>query len=187
MKAVILRVPNVLGRNSQAVERFYSIIESALPADQYTLDVGTMSFVKPYGVIALIIAARCLSGRSGQPVVVRRGSETLSGQALLDALPDFHLNDLEARLFGERQAEYHFEAAETDRKLIAAEMGDFVEAVRTRRQPESTGEDGLRAVALVYAMLESSLAGRPVTMAEILSGAVHEYQDRVEQAGSETG
>ena len=123
-------------------------------------------------------------GRSGKPVVVRRGSETLSGQALLDALPDFCLSDLEARLFGERPAEYHFETTETDRKLIAAEMGDFVEAVRARRQPESTGEDGLRAVALVYAMLESSLAGRPVTMAEVLGGSVHQYQDRVEQSGA---
>ena len=70
MEAVILRVPNVLRGNTQAIERFYSIIESAPPADQYTLDVGTMSFVKPYGVIALIIAARCLSGRSGRPVLL---------------------------------------------------------------------------------------------------------------------
>ncbi len=126
-------------------------------------------------------------GRSGQPVVVKRRGETLTGDALLAALPEFRLNDLEARLFGERPAEYHFEATETDRKLIAAEIGDFVEAVRSRRPPESTGEDGLRAVALVYAMLESSLAGRPVTMAEILSGAVHEYQDRVEQASDALG
>jgi len=70
MESVILRVPNVLGRNTQAIERFYSIIESAPPADQYTLDVGMMSFVKPYGVIALVIAARCLSGRSGRPVLL---------------------------------------------------------------------------------------------------------------------
>jgi hypothetical protein len=59
MEAVILRVPNVLQGNTQAIERF-SIIKSAPPADQYTLDVGTMSFVKPYDIIPLVIAAHCL-------------------------------------------------------------------------------------------------------------------------------
>ena len=121
-------------------------------------------------------------GRSGRPVVVKRAGETLTGQALLDALPDFRLNDLEAMLFGQRPSEYNLPADEVDRKLIAAEMGDFVEAVRTGRRPESSGEDGLRAVALIYAMIESSLAGRPVTMHEVLSGQIHAYQDRVEAA-----
>ncbi|MBC7287058.1 MAG: Gfo/Idh/MocA family oxidoreductase [Armatimonadetes bacterium] len=121
-------------------------------------------------------------GRTGRPVVVRRGDEVLSGEALLAELPEFHLEDIQSRLFGERPTEYSFEWAETDRKLIAAEIGDFVEAVRERRPPGSTGADGMRAVAVIYALLESSLAGRRVTVEDVLSGKLHAYQDRVEEA-----
>jgi len=59
--------------------------------------------------------------RSGKPVEVRRGGETLTGDALPAALPDYALNDIETRLFGERPASYSLQGPETDRKLIAAE------------------------------------------------------------------
>lgn len=72
-----------------------------------------------------------------------------------------------------------------DRKLIAAEMWDFIDAVRTRRQPEADGAAGLRAVAIIYAMMESALAGHTITLKEVLSGQIHAYQDRVEAAPRE--
>ena len=124
----------------------------------------------------------CPSDRSGRPVTVRRGGEELSGDALLDALPDYALNEVETRLFGERPAQYALEGAVTDRRLLAAQMHDFVEAVRLRRPPEADGAAGLRAVAIIFAILESSLTGRPVTMDEVLDGSLRAYQDRVETA-----
>ena len=120
--------------------------------------------------------------RSGRPVQVQRGTETLAGEALLAELPEYHLNEVETRLFGERPASYSFEGPATDRKLIAAEMADFVEAVRSGRPPEVDGMGGLRSVAIIHAILESALADRRVTLDEVLDGDLHAYQDTVEAA-----
>ena len=125
------------------------------------------------------------SDRSGSPVQARRGSETLEGDALLDALPDYRLNDAETKLFGDRPGAYSLKSPETDRKLLAAEMHDFADAIRTGRSPETDGLTGMRSVAIIYAIMESAQAGRPVTMDEILSGKLHDYQDRVEAASME--
>jgi predicted dehydrogenase len=124
----------------------------------------------------------CPSGRSGQPVVVHRRGLAISEDALVRNLPDYSLNHIETVLFGERPGAYQLESAVTDRKLIAAELHDFAEAVRTGRSPETDAQSGLRAIALIYGVLESSLAGRTVTMDDILDGSLHAYQDRVEAA-----
>ncbi len=120
--------------------------------------------------------------RSGQPVKVRRGAETLEGAALLRALPDWHLNEIETRLFGERPTSYSLQSVETDRKLIAAEMHGFVQAIRSGSEPEADGATGLRSVAVTSAVLESATAGRPVTVDEVLKGGLHAWQDTVEAA-----
>lgn len=118
--------------------------------------------------------------RSGKSVRVQRGSEVLTGDALVEALPDFHLNEIESRLFGERPGGYAFESAVTDRKLIAAELADFVDALREHREPEVPGELGLRSVAVVYAVLESAACGQPVEVQDVLSGEVGHFQQQVE-------
>ena len=127
----------------------------------------------------------CPSSRSGRPVEVRRGEELLTGDTLLAELLDYSLNPIETALFGERPSSYQLEPVVTDRKLIAAELHDFAEAVRTDRAPESDGRTGLRAVGLIYGVLESSLAGRTVAVAEVLDGSLHAYEDRVEAARGE--
>ncbi|NQT88139.1 Gfo/Idh/MocA family oxidoreductase, partial [bacterium] len=118
--------------------------------------------------------------RSGKSLGVRRGSETLADEQLLAALPGYHLNDIETRLFGERPASFDLEGPVTDRKLIAAEVHDFVEAIRQGRAPEADGQRGLRSVALIMAILESAHAGRPVSISEVLDGSLHTYQDTIE-------
>ena len=134
--------------------------------------------------------------RSGRGVEVRRGDEKLSGEALLAELADYRLNEIETRLFGERPASYSFEGPVTDRKLIAAEMHDFVAAIRSGRgcgagdralarggrPPEADSETGLRSVAVVHSVLESAHAGRPVMIDEVIGGDLHVYQDTVEAA-----
>jgi predicted dehydrogenase len=122
--------------------------------------------------------------RSGRPVRLERGKETLEGEALVAALPDFHLSDIETRLFGERPAGYQLQGTETDRKLIAAETADFLDAVRDNRPPEVPAEVGLRSVGLIMALLESAHSGSPVEMEAVLSGAVHEFQDFLERRGA---
>lgn len=120
--------------------------------------------------------------RSGRPPTIRRGSETLTGADLLPLVPDFRLNDIETRLWGERPAGYELPYPETDRKLIASEMHGFVQAILTGSPLEADAATGLRSVAIVEAMLESSVAGRAVTIDEVLAGSPHAYQDRLEAA-----
>ena len=122
--------------------------------------------------------------RSGGPVRVQRGREVLEGEALVEALPDYRLNDIETRLFGERPAGYTYPGPETDRKLLAAETADFLDAVRDRREPEVPGEVGLRSVGLVYGVLESAAAGVPVKLDEVVSGRVNAFQESVELAAA---
>lgn len=122
------------------------------------------------------------SDRSGGPVKVRMGGQILEGDAVVERVPDFQLSEIETDLFGERPGGYSFEGPVTDRKLIAAEMADFVDAIRDDRGPEVPGELGLRSVAVIYALLESAASGQPVTVADVLSGAVSAVQDQVEHA-----
>ncbi len=102
MTNIVLQIPSVLGRNPQAIESFYSIVQSVPPADQYILDAKAVSFVRPYGAIALVTAARLLAGYSGHPVQLENlGDEVypyLQRMNLFDVdknwlQPTFSLND----------------------------------------------------------------------------------------------
>ena len=50
------------------------------------------------------------------------------------------------------------------------------------KAPICSGERALEALAVIYACLESSMTGRAVAVADILSGAAHEYEDTIEAA-----
>lgn len=58
---------------------------------------------------------------------------------------------------------------------------DWIEAVRNGMQPETSGDEGLRDLAAAFAVVESSLAGRQISLDEILSGEVSAYQDPINQ------
>lgn len=49
-------------------------------------------------------------------------------------------------------------------------------------QPVSSGERALEALAVIYACLEASLTGHATSIADILSGAAHRYEDGIEAA-----
>ena len=49
------------------------------------------------------------------------------------------------------------------------------------RDPETSGQEGLRDLAAAYAILESSVAGRAVTLDEVLSGTVDGYQREIDE------
>jgi predicted dehydrogenase len=109
------------------------------------------------------------------------GRGDIPADALLDLAPGFRLDAATASLFGaERLAEYRLGFAETDRKLIAAEYADFAGAIRGEHPPEVGAEQGMRAVAIMYAMLESGALGRPVSVAEVLAGQAGEYQRSID-------
>jgi predicted dehydrogenase len=120
--------------------------------------------------------------RTGQPIVVHLpGRGELSGEALLELVPDFRLDPATAALFGgERLAGYSFPFEEVDRKLLAVEYADFADAVAAGRAPEVDAEQGARSVAVSYALLESGVLGRPVAVEEALAEAVSDYQREID-------
>ncbi len=120
--------------------------------------------------------------RNGGPVrVVLDDGADLSGDAVLDLVPDWRLDADAAVLFeNARPGGYAYDFVTTDRKLLALEYAELARCVRTGTAPEVDGRTGRAAVALIDGLFESSLLGRPVTMAEVESGAVDGYQREID-------
>jgi hypothetical protein len=66
--AVTLTVPDVLAGGVADVERLHSLADNCRPAARFVLDMRRVGFVKPHGVVALLLAARRLSDLSGRRV-----------------------------------------------------------------------------------------------------------------------
>ena len=56
---------------------------------------------------------------------------------------------------------------------LGIEQADFVDAIANDHEPEVSGEQGLRSLALVVGLLESEHLGRMVTLAEMLRQPGH--------------
>ena len=62
----------------------------------------------------------------------------------------------------------------------AIQQLDWLRAIERGEDPETSGREGLLDLACAFAMLESSMAGREVTLAEVLSGEVRAYQGEID-------
>jgi predicted dehydrogenase len=176
------------------------------PADAEDLSVGVARFES--GAIAnwmLSLAGRgegffhrAIYGSGGSLVIpsdrtgkALRLNQRQNGQdaavpdaELLALVPDFALDPVTAALFGgERLATYDMAWADIDANLLGIEQADFVAAVQEQREPEVTGEQGVRSVAVVLAFLESELIGRSVTVDEILEGKTAVYEADILEEG----
>lgn len=67
------------------------------------------------------------------------------------------------------------------RDAAAISQYDWLSAIEKGTDPETSGVEGLRDLAAAYAILESNMAGRAVTLDEVLSGAVDAYQRPIDQ------
>lgn len=67
-----ITVPNVLGADVRAIEAFYNRTQELPPAQVYEIDMSQVSFIRPYGLLALVIAGRNLSQVSGNKVLLSR-------------------------------------------------------------------------------------------------------------------
>ncbi len=122
------------------------------------------------------------SDRSGQLITLHKDGESICDASLLDLAPDLHLEPVTAALFGGgRLWGYQFPFPETDRKLLAVEYGELGLAIEDGGPIEVDATQGTRSVALSYAMLESSEAGRALTMEEVLAEKVDAYQLEIDQ------
>ena len=115
--------------------------------------------------------------RTGKPPILHTAEGSITGQELADKI-GFKLDPLTDKLYG--GVSYQLDWAETDSGLLAIEIHDFAEAIAEGRPPEVDGMGGLTAVASVLAVYESGLAGRAVTMEEVLDSRVSVYQDEID-------
>jgi predicted dehydrogenase len=58
---------------------------------------------------------------------------------------------------------------------------DWLDAVRCRRAPETSGREGLANLACAFAVHEANLAGRCVAIEEVASGRLREYQRPIDE------
>lgn len=58
---------------------------------------------------------------------------------------------------------------------------DWLTAIEKGTDPETSGVEGLRDLAAAYAILESNMAGRAVTLDEVLTSTVDAYQRPIDQ------
>lgn len=69
--SAIVQVPNVLGQDIRNVETFFRLLPSTpLQTDCY-FDMGLVEWLKPYGIIGLVLAARHLQSSSHHKVYLR--------------------------------------------------------------------------------------------------------------------
>lgn len=115
--------------------------------------------------------------RTGKAPILHTAEGDLTGQALADKI-GFKLDELTQNLYG--GVSYELSWAETDSGLLALEIHDFAAAIMEGRPPEVDGEGGLTAVASVLAVYESGIAGRAVTMEEVMESRVSTYQDEID-------
>src|SRR5215203_6614860 len=65
---VTLTVPDALGGGVGDVEAVHALVNGRRPAERFVLDMRRVGFVKPYGVVALLLVTRRLAGLSGRRV-----------------------------------------------------------------------------------------------------------------------
>ena len=121
--------------------------------------------------------------RNGRPIrLVLDDGIDVADERILDHAPSYRLEPAAATFFGgERVWTYDFDFATTDRKILALEYDELARCIRHGKRPEVDGEMGRRDVALVYALFESQVAGRPVTIGEVESSAVDGYQREIDE------
>jgi predicted dehydrogenase len=115
----------------------------------------------------------------GVPALMGSTGCVKSGQVILDS--------------GERvPLQPQFEQALTDaeraqffplglRDPYAIQQLDWLRAIEHGRDPETSGREGLRDLACAFAILESSVLGRQVTIDEVLSGSADTYQRPIDE------
>lgn len=137
-----------------------------------------------HGTGGSLTIPRDRSGHSLRLMQRHQGNDVeLTETEQLALVPDFVLDDVTASIFGsDRLSSYDMTFANIDADLLAVEQADFVEAIVAGREPEVTGEIGLRSLALVLGFLESERLGRMVSMDELLQGEAMPYQAVIEAA-----
>ncbi len=117
--------------------------------------------------------------RGGRISLKRRSEDDMSFEEILQSSDGFTLEPLAEHFFPSRIAAGD---KAVDWKLIALEYYELAEAILHGRRIEVDGMSGMKDVAAVYAIFESSKLGRAVTMGEVESCQVYDYQSEIDEA-----
>ncbi len=132
--------------------------------------VGTLAFTwAGHGAPTSLPGGLTIYGDGGSlrgTTLVRDGGEEVDARTLFDAEADAATR------------ERFFPHGLTD--SFAVLLLDWLRAIRRGGQPETSGMEGLRDLAAAFAMLESSAAGGPVRVADVLAGRVRAYQEAID-------
>ena len=121
--------------------------------------------------------------RSGEsPRIVRNDGREITGDAVLELVPDFELDDTTSILWNgaRRISSYDMNFREIDSKILAYEYLDMVQAAESGGQPEVGPKEGMDALALAYALMESGMSGLPVTVEDVAEGKASAFQDEID-------
>ena len=140
-----------------------------------SLGVSTIS-----GSTGTMYRPRSRSGES--PRIVRNDGTEITGDALLELVPDFELDDTISILWNgaRRISSYDMDFRQIDSKILAYEYLDMVHAAESGMQPEVGPREGMYALALAYALLESGMSGLPVTVDDVVEGKSSAFQDEID-------
>jgi len=140
-----------------------------------SLGVSTIS-----GSTGTMYRPRSRSGES--PRIVRNDGTEITGDALLELVPDFELDDTISILWNgaRRISSYDMDFREIDSKILAYEYLDMVHAAESGMQPEVGSREGMYALALAYALLESGKSGLPVTVDDVVEGRSSVFQNEID-------
>ena len=124
------------------------------------------------------------SRQGTSPRIVREDGTSVEGDALLDLVPNFEIDDVTSTLWdGERRmSSYDMDFRKIDAKILAIEYMDLAGAVADGRSPEVGSTEGMAALALAYGVMESGEANQAVSIDDVLSGAVSRFQDDIDRA-----
>ena len=119
--------------------------------------------------------------RRGDPLTLNLdGIGTVSGDEVLELVPEFRLDELTSRLFGaDRLGSYKTPFEDADRYLVALEFYELGRCITDGTKPEVDAYVGRRDLAVCSAALESSVLGRPVRIAEIEREETAVYEESI--------
>ncbi|MBA3943720.1 MAG: Gfo/Idh/MocA family oxidoreductase [Herpetosiphonaceae bacterium] len=115
----------------------------------------------------------------GAPVLMGSKGSISGGEIILDDGSQQPLQPLFERSLTPHERERFFPLGLQD--PYAIQQWDWLQAIEQRRDPETSGYEGLRDLACAFAILESSALGREVSVAEILDGQADRYQRGIDE------
>jgi predicted dehydrogenase len=186
----------VMSMDYEFYKKRFQAMDSEVPADAEDVSMAQLKMASGvtvnwvvgmggYGSLGaqLILGAKGVCegfGSRGARVKMRAGEgEELSQEEMLAIAEGFEVNPLSQHFF---PTGISHGDSEVDWKLIAMEYHEFAEAILEGKPVEVDGTEGMKDVAAIYAIFESSLAGRSVTMDEVESCGIYGYQADIDRA-----